>query len=184
MPANAPSLTVLGLYSPKASETEYQNFIDQYIAESDPANFDQETKDLFKRFGREAELIPFDDVDRASLREEIEAELGSAAYVEVLVSYPDERFDMIEFVQQDSATAPGFGQVAWNETYLSEDGSELISGYPSREIPKLSKFRVVFVIHSWQEGQTLYSPYGELAYPEMEPLPERIWCFAPYERVD
>jgi hypothetical protein len=184
MPDNVSSLKVLGLYSPKACEADYRSFVDHYIAECDPANFDQETKNIFKRFGRDAELIPFDDADRANLREEFEAELGSAAYLEVLVSYPDERFDMIRFVQQDPSAAPGFGQVAWNETYLSEDGSELISGYPSREIPKLSKFRVVFVIHSWQEGQTLYSPYGELAYPEMEPLPERIWRFAPYERVD
>jgi hypothetical protein len=184
MPDNAPSLKVLGLYSPKACEADFKSFVDQYVAKSDPANFDQETKDFFKRFGRDIELMPFDDANRANLREEIEDELGSAAYLEVLVSYPDERFDIIRFVQQDSSAAPGFGQVAWNETYLSEDGSELISGYPSKEIPKLSRFRVVFVIHSWQEGQTLYSPYGELAYPEMEQLPERIWRLAPYERLD
>jgi hypothetical protein len=184
MSDSAPSLKVLGLYSPKASEADYQNFVDQYIADSDPVNFDQETKDFFKRFGRDAELIPFDDADRANLREKIENELGFAAYLEVLVSYPDERFDIIRFVQQDSSAVPGFGQVAWNETYLSEDGSELISRYPSKEIPKLSRFRVVFVIHQWQEGQTLYSPYGELAYPEIEPLPRRIWRLAPYERLD
>ena len=93
--AFVPALKILGLYSPKANEAEYRAVVEKYIAESDPANLDQETKDFLKRFGRDSELIPFDDADRASLREEIEGELGSAAYLEVLVYHPDERFEMI-----------------------------------------------------------------------------------------
>jgi hypothetical protein len=95
----------------------------------------------------------------------------------------DEGFDAGNFMQPNPER-PGSSQVAWNETYLSEDGEAVLSGYPDHIVPALDRFRVVFVIHCWDNKLPLLSSYGSLQCPPIEPLPDRLWRLVPYETVD
>ena len=105
-------------------------------------------------------------------------------YVEVLVENADVQFDAGAFVQPVPGVPSGLWQVAWNETYLTEDGTSVLSGYPHHIVPKQSRFRIVFIVHSYRPGFPLESSYGKLKLPEAEPMPERLWRLAPYETVD
>ncbi|HEY4370354.1 MAG TPA: hypothetical protein VGN52_00300 [Burkholderiales bacterium] len=101
-----------------------------------------------------------------------------------MVSNADGRFDPGDFIQPDPDMPPGQEQVAWNETYLAEDGESVIAGYPLPDIPKQDRYRVVFVIHCWKPQLALESSYGTLACPAIQALPDRLWRLVPYEPVD
>jgi hypothetical protein len=170
-------LSVLGVYSPSASGEAYERFIREEIDEHDPA-LHPEIGELLARFGR----VP--DYDRGLEEEELRAALGKAALVEILIDRPDERFDVHDFVHADPAVPQRLWQVAWQETYLSEDGERVLSGSPSRNRPPVDRFRIVFFIHNWKHGRALQSSYGDLPYGPLEPVPERLWRLVRYETVD
>ena len=181
--ANSPRISVIGLYSPSASFVEYEKFVAAYVGGCDPANFSSETLAFLKRMGREHMLTPATADERAEAEGSIRRALLDAVFVEALVENADDRFEAADF-QQPSQLPPGLWQVAWNETYLSADGESVFSGYPDHTVPESSRFRVVFVIHDWEQKSPLLSSYGNLKCPPIEPLPERLWRLAPYEPVD
>lgn len=180
----APEVTVLGLYSPSMSIALYEKFVQAYVDGCDPRNFEEATVVLFKRLGRDAELVPLTEGERSQARDRITHNLGNAAFVEVLIRNADHDFDPADFGQPDSSLDAGHAQVAWNETYLTEDGETVIAGYPMPAVPEGSTLRVVFVIHFWKHGLPLLSSYGQLSCPQMQALPERLWRLAPYEMPD
>jgi hypothetical protein len=177
-----PKIEVRGLYSPIANRAAYDKYVAEYVDSCDPRYFDDGTRALFEKYGRSVEALTPDE--REDLASQIERTLSDAVYVEALVSNADDRFDPGDFGQPDPNLPAGHGQVAWNETYLTEDGESVIAGYPRPEIPKLDRYRVVFVIHSWKARLPLESSYGPLACPEIQPLPDRLWRLVPYETVD
>ncbi len=183
MSAN-PTAKVLGLYSPKANAECYAEFVRKNIADQDPENWSEESIAMFKQFGREAQLAPLTEEDKLRIEDDLDYNLGNAAFVEVLIRNVDDQFDAGHFAQRDPSKPEGMSQVAWNETYLSEDGESLIAGYPLPKVPAGPVLRVVFVIHFWNPELPLCSSYGELVCPAMTPLPERIWRLAPYETLD
>jgi len=175
-----PRIEVLGLYSPSANRSEYERFVKAYVDGLDPANFDEESRAVFRRLGREHELVPFDETAHREVQREITYHLSNAVYVEALVVDRDEKFNADDFRQPDPKLLE-WSQVAWNPTYLTEDGETVLSGYPHWKVPSAPRFRVVFVIHFWKPHLPLVSSYGELRCPAIKPLPERLWRLAPYE---
>jgi hypothetical protein len=160
-----------------ASADRYERFIRESVDRDDPALHPEITESL-ARFGRVAEY------DRTWAEQELRETLGRAAVVEILVNRPDGRFKVEDFVQADPALPEGQWQAAWDETYLSEDGETLLSGYPSPKAPSLDRYRIVFFIHLWKHGNALKSSYGDLTYGPLRALPERLWRLVPYETVD
>ena len=115
----------------------------------------------------------------ARAREQIE----SAVLVEVLVSNPDRRFRVDDFVQKDEAKPESSWQAPYAEAYLTEDGLTLLSRWelPS-SLPK--RFRVAFFLHYWKPNVALQTTYGQLACPEPTSMPNRLSALVPYEPTD
>jgi len=177
-----PRIEVLGLYSPIANRAAYERCVAAYVADCDPSNLSESMRAFFVSKGRRGEpLTPEEREDAAGY---IERSLSEAVYVEALVTNADERFDAGDFQQPDPSLPPGQTQVAWNEIYLSKDGEAVLSGRCPPQFPSDEQFRVVFVIHRWKPHLPLESSYGELACPDVQPLPDRLWRLAPYEMVD
>lgn len=179
-----PEVEVFGLYSPPGNVERFEHIVRAHVDGCDPAHYSPETIAMFQRLGRGADLSPLTGPERDDIEDRIRGSLGSAAYVEVLIRNPDSRFDPGDFKQPDPKLSEGLWQVAWNETYLSEDGETVIAGYPLPPIPEGPIIRVVFVIHDWKPELPLASSYGELKCPPMQALPDRLWRLVPYEMPD
>ena len=105
----------------------------------------------------------------------VREELSSIALIEIAVDFPDDRFDLGEFIQSDSGQAP------YDEAYLSPDGSEIISRWKR---PEGDHLRVAFYIHFFDQGLPLSTPYGSITIPELQEMPERLSALMPYRPVD
>ena len=177
--SKSPPLKVIGFYSLRADWTAYARFLREEINSRDPAYLSEESREMFHRFGRGDELQPLTEEDRQALEEELRFLADDVALFEVLVTSPDQAFDMAEFVQPDASRPQDTWQAAWNDTFLTADGETVIGEYPCK-LPDALQYRVVFAIHFWKQGLPLCSSYGELALPSMQPLPERLWRLTPY----
>lgn len=179
-----PEVEVLGIYSPRGNVDRFEHFVRAHVDGSDPAHYSPETIAMFQRLGRGADLSPLTEPERDDIEDRVRDILESAVYVEVFIRNLDSRFDPGDFKQPDPNLPEGQWQVAWNETYLSEDGEAVIAGYPLPPIPEQRTIRVVFVIHDWKPELPLASSYGELKCPPMQTLPDRLWRLVPYEMPD
>lgn len=110
-------------------------------------------------------------------REQIIEEISSVALIELLVSNPDDHFNLSDFHQ------PGSDQAAYNEVYLSKDGQSVI---PTRyfEVPKDEVFRVGFYLHYFDPEKPLVSSYGLVDLPPIQEMPDYIFTLIPYYPVD
>ncbi|NUZ07069.1 hypothetical protein [Piscinibacter koreensis] len=179
-----PSLQVIGVYSPKANEVEYAEFVQREIESQNPINFSAETKAFLKRVGREAEIVALSEDELAERRAYFEQELSSAALVEVLVEQPDASFSVGEFIQPNPQVPEGRWQVAWCEKFLTADGEHLLGDFSFNELPTENQYRVAFYMHSWNQRLPLLSSYGPVELPPMVAMPPRLWRLVPYEQVD
>jgi hypothetical protein len=183
-PQMEPTLQVLGVYSPKGNRPEYEAFLDREVGNSDPINFSDNVKALLIRRGRGAELVALSDKDKRDIREEVDRELSTAVLIEIAVAYPDASFSVDAFVQPNPGVPASQWQAPWLERFLSADGTALLDDVAHGALPRESHFRVVFYIHDWEQEHGLDGPYGAVALLPMQPMPERLWRLAPYERVD
>jgi len=169
--AKQPRITVVGVYSPKASGGRLERFIKDST---------KRTKVSWEQMGLKA-----GDSGRrlAAIASELRTALKSAVLIEALVENPDKCFDPGDFVQPDATKPEGDGQVAWEEVFLTPDGRRMLSDRQSG-IPRKRSFRIAFYIHLWKHGEPLLSSYGRLQYPKPRPIPERLWRLAPYSLVD
>ena len=142
--------------------------------------FPEDLKEFLRRVGRGDEIRPLTVEDRQGWEEYLRSYMDDVAMFEVLVTSPDAKFSISEFAQPDPSHPQSNGEVAWNERFLTPDGETVIGEYPC-ELPDMMQYRVVFAIHSWKPDLPLRSSYGELALPQMAPLPERLWRLTPYE---
>jgi hypothetical protein len=174
-----PRVTVLAVYSPVANAEEYKRFVERRIEESDPANYTSDRVEVFKRVGRSIPP-PYNENDRQEVWEEYEHSLARSVVIEVQIENTDERFKIEDFNQPDPGVREGLSQVAWQETYLTEDGKAVLSGSPlaAQAAPRI---RVAFYIHSWRRRLGLLSSYGPLSLPRQRPMPSRLWRLMPYE---
>jgi len=168
--ANDPRITVIGVYSPKASPERLEQFIREYLSR---------TKETLAAMGTKAS-----DSDKrwAEMAGELRSALRSAVLVEALVENRDDRFNPGDFVQPDPEQPKGQGQVAWEEVFLTQDGEK--ARQRETGLSEDRTFRIAFYIHLWKHGQPLLSSYGPLHYPQLTPVPARLWRLAPYALVD
>ncbi len=171
------SISVLGLYSLKASHLRYEAYLSKKLASLNPVNYSARMKAMFRKFGREEELVGWTESEILENREELEDTLSHAVLIEVLVSGATKKVDVGKFVQPLEGVASEHWKVAYGERYLSEDGTRSLG----EEQPDLQQFRIAFYIHCWQQGGSLRGPNGPLVLPPMKPMPARLWRLAPYE---
>ena len=180
----APSLRVIGVYSPAMDKVRYETFVAAEVDRQNPINFSENLKSFLRSVGRGTELNAFSAEDLQERRDHLEREFAGAVQVEVLVENPDERFSVSDFQQVNPAIPSAHWQVAWNEAFLSADGLEPIAELRPAKLPSLDRYRIAFFIHHWQHELGLSSSYGPLSLLPLTPIPERLWEMAPFELVD
>jgi hypothetical protein len=112
--------------------------------------------------------------ERRAAEEQLKRELSSIVLIEVLAKNLDERFDVGDFAQ------PHEDQVAYDEAYLSLDGTQVLSrGDP----PPDDTQRIVFFLHFCDPERPLKSSYGDMTCPLVQPMPERLAGLVPYQPV-
>lgn len=112
-----------------------------------------------------------------SAKREVVDEISSAVLIKLLISNPDERYNLSDFHQPDS------DQAAYEEVYLTEDGQSII---PTRylEIPKEKVFQVGFYLHFYNPQKPLITSYGLVELPLVQEMPESVQKLIPYHPVD
>ena len=145
-------------------------------AQNEAARFRQVNLDLISQGVSTATI---NDVDERTpeYAEEIARGLESAALFEAAVVGNSEEFDGRCFYCPEN---DGYG---WSPTFLTEDGSRLLTDDPE-ETTYESNFRVLFFINDWGDDFTLEGPHGPLKIPVFKRVPERVWKLAAYETLD
>lgn len=108
-------------------------------------------------------------------KEAVLEELSSVVLVDVLVSSPDERFDVGDFGQPNSDQAP------YDEVYLSPDGLSVVSRYKP---PVSDNLRLAFFLHFFDPTKPLKTSYGEIPIPPIRDMPKHYKEMIPYRPVD
>lgn len=177
-----PEAKVLGVYLPVLSPDRFEEHIQKYVKSCDPKNFDEETIAVLKRFGRDVSPLPQEEL--IELEEDFRDLLGGVACFEVLISNVDSNFNASDFLLEDQGRPRSQWQAAWQDTYLSEDGEEVLPGFSSTKAPDGPTIRMQFYVHYWTPELILQSSYGPLTCPPPGPMTERLWRLIPYEPYD
>jgi hypothetical protein len=120
-------------------------------------------------------LTHFTEQQRREALPAVVSEMSSAVLVEVIIEGTDDRYSADDFSQPDC------DQAAYMETYLSRDGTSVVSEY-SR--PSGDFLRVVFFLHHFDAVRPLKTSYGEASVPTPAEMPERLSRIIRYEPVD
>jgi hypothetical protein len=110
-------------------------------------------------------------------------QLESTVLIEVLVRNRDRLFNVGDFSQPGDGVPRENWQVAWAETYLSQDG-KVLSVERWSDPPNTDIIRIAFFIHYWNPAKPLLTSYGEVTCPTVMRMPERLQVLVPYEAVD
>lgn len=153
-----PEIQIIGIYAPCEDRERCELFIQDWLAE----------------------LCDLPRKRLAELEKQLRTLLQEVVLVEVLVSNPDERFSIDNFLQPDASTPKETWQAAWQEAFLSARGDEP-ADLGANRIPSSSCFRVAFYIHFWRPSLGLATSYGHLSCPSAHVMPERLWKLAPYD---
>jgi hypothetical protein len=89
--------------------------------------------------------------------------------------------DVGRFTQEDPALPQAFWQVAYEERYLNEDGTE--AGYSPRDAPDAAPPRLAFFLHFIDFDRPIRTPAGDVMLPPPQPTPDRLKQIE-YEEVD
>ena len=102
-------------------------------------------------------------------------EISSIAMIEVIVENRNERFDIGDFVQ------PGSDQAAYDEAFLSPDGTSVLSRLGP---PDVEPLRLAFFMHYFDPEKPLATSYGQLPVPSMQEMTDRLQSLVPYQPID
>ncbi len=114
----------------------------------------------------------------------------SIALVEVLVRTEGNEFDMMDVVQPNAELREGLWQAAYDEFFLTADGSRVLDVKTDVLDPRpydlsgLSEFRVAFWLHDYDPASPIRTSFGDMECPSVEELPPRLREFAHYSPPD
>jgi hypothetical protein len=111
-------------------------------------------------------------------REEVE----SVVLIEALVKDRDERFDLAHFGQSQGDELGPNDQVAYDEIFLSDDGTSVIAR-DERDV-RARDLRIAFFLHFYQDTRPLLTSYGPIQLPSKTPMPVRLSAITQYEPID
>jgi hypothetical protein len=101
--------------------------------------------------------------------EDVEQYGHNLSLIEIRAAAKDDRLDPGQFVQADPDQPVENWQVAYEEEFLNEDGTEVVDEPEDGE-----PVRLAFYLHFTQFDEPLLTPYGPLELPPPTELPERL----------
>jgi len=103
--------------------------------------------------------------------------------IECIINCPPTHVDMAKFIHPVNNIPKLHWQVAYDEHYLNENGTEVIGGFC--DIPTDILFtRVAFYIHFVNFDNPLLSQFGKLRLPAESSMPRRLKNLVKYVPVD
>ena len=134
-----PQISIIGLHPVLLTKAA---LLDNVLSEFGDGNFNL------------ADVIELDDAGFAE-------RFADLYLIEVRVERPDSAFDPGELEQG--------GQVAYDEKYLNDDGTEALKA----PLPN-SSIRLGFFLHFVDFQEPLSTPYGPVRLPTPTPMPQRL----------
>jgi hypothetical protein len=104
--------------------------------------------------------------------------------IELIINTSPTDVDVSSFTQKDDKLPKDSWQMAYDEHYLNEDGSEVIGTFIEQDSLIGDKTRVAFYMYFIDFRKPLLSQYGEIWLPQPSPMPERLSKIIPFEPVD
>ena len=161
------SVRTIGIYLPRLDRESLLRFVEEDTKHwSDVAVPDLQAQGFLKGMSRD------DVLSRANeIAEETTQELEGAALIELEIQDSTHTFDAVSIER------------AWEPTYLSADGSQLLED--SGASPATAQvYRVIFWVHGWNDETALTSSLGLIPLVSPSAMSERLWRLAPSVLVD
>jgi len=99
---------------------------------------------------------------------------GAVRLIEVLILAKPSEFDVGDFTQADSGLPESNWQAAYDELYLSADGTLVIGTDVDLPEEDSAPTRLLFSFDSLKVKQPLITPFGKVPLPGPELLPDRL----------
>jgi hypothetical protein len=115
--------------------------------------------------------------EREWAKAQVIEEITSAVLIELLVTNPDDRFDINDIEQPDS------DQAVYEEVCLTEDGRSILPSSPYED-SEGEVIRIGFYLHYYDREKPLVTSYGEIELPPVQDMPEYLQQLIPYHPVD
>ena len=104
--------------------------------------------------------------------------------LEVQINQPPSEVDLSLFYQKDDSLPESDWQTAYDEQYLSSDGTSVIGdGFDSAVIPG-DTTRVAFFMFLEDLSSPLTTPYGDFPISNVRELPERLSKIIVFDPLD
>ena len=100
--------------------------------------------------------------------------LGGVHLIEVLIHAKPSEFDVGDFTQADSGLPESNWQAAYDELYLSADGTLVIGTDVDLPEEDSAPTRLLFSFDSLKQKHSLITPFGKVPLPGPELLPDRL----------
>lgn len=104
--------------------------------------------------------------------------------IELLIKKPPNEVDISTFTQKNELLPESCWQAAYDEHYLSEDGTSVIGTFCDQNNVRGTETRIAFFMHFVDFNKPLLSEFGELALSSPSPMPERLLKVITFEPVD
>lgn len=104
--------------------------------------------------------------------------------IEMMITESPSKVDLAKFLQKDDCLPMSDWQVAYDEHFLNNDGTEIIGDFFNQAELNEGNTRVVFFMYIEDIKKPLLTPYGEMSFLETENLPQRlarIVSFTPFD---
>jgi len=103
---------------------------------------------------------------------------------ELLIDASPKDVNVGAILQKDPALRKDNWQVAYDERYLNEDGTEVIGDYFDRNELKGDRTRITFFLYFVDFNKPLTTQYGDIILPPAADMPERLSEIIEFEPVD
>ena len=111
------------------------------------------------------------------------SESDEVKLIEMLIDCTPSKVEIDKLTQPEKDTPKSSWQAAYDEHYLSEDGTKVIGRFG--KIPtNITYTRLAFFLHFVDFEKPLLSQFGELWLPAESPIPDRLKIIVKYEPVD
>jgi len=103
---------------------------------------------------------------------------------ELLIHATPKDVNVSAFTQKDESLPQDSWQVAYNEHFLNEDGTNIIGTFLDQNRLTGTETRLVFFLYFVDFNKPLSSQYGDLVLPTPSSMPERLAKIIEFEPVD
>ena len=104
--------------------------------------------------------------------------------IEATINVPASQFDVGDFTQEIPSEPEENWQVAYDEHYLNQTGTQVIGDFISKPTDEEEITRLAFFLYFVNFAQPLQTPFGSVPLPKPRSMPERLTKIIEFEDAD